>query len=262
MDTPILRPYLKSISDAIRTKLGTTEKIKAEDFAEKILSIPTGSGDNFMDIHQDYGNRTEYNGAFSGRGWTTELLKFKYNIVPTNAYHMFYYNKHVRDIASLFYPTTSIIFDTSQCTNLDGFIQSADVVTHLPEISTISCKAINQFIHWNTLLKKVEKLILKSDGSQTFSNSFEGLMALEDILIEGKIGANINLSSSKKLKTASVVSIVEALYEGSSGKTLTLSKELVETKLEFPHTSAQSGITYNSWAELEGTKNNWNISLV
>ena len=47
-----LKPFLKSIGDAIRSKKGTTEPIKARDYASEIESIETGSsGGAELNIH-------------------------------------------------------------------------------------------------------------------------------------------------------------------------------------------------------------------
>ena len=264
MDTPILRPYLKSISDAIRTKLGTTEKINASDFAEKILSIPTGGGDDLWDYYQENGSRKNYKRAFTGCVWDENTLKPKYSIKPTNANQMFYYAKNLRSLKNV---VTNVKrnnpdfeFDTSLCTDLTGFIQAADNVTELPEISTVSCNAVDQFLFWNALLKSVDKLILKSDGSQNFTNSFSGLSALTDIVIEGKFGCNVNISSSSKLTKNSIISIINALHENASNKTITFSKDAInrEFGIDVDNTS-----TYPEGSEfhtLRYSKSNWNFA--
>ena len=264
----MLKEYLSNIANAIRSKLGTTEKINAQDFASKILSISTGSGgeSDFWEIYQNEGKRTDYAGAFAGSGWTAETFTPKYNMKPTNANSMFYYAKNIKKLTQLL-NDAGVVLDTSECTSFNNMFLSADALTHVPTISTVSCEAssqapISKLFNWNTLLVEIEKVIFKNDGSQVLSGCFEGLNALKKIVIEGKIGSNVNMKYSSNLETASVVSIVESLYEGASGKTLTLSKTLVETKLVFPHTSAQSGITYNSWAELKDSKSNWTISTV
>ena len=74
----MLKEYLSTIAVSIRSKLGTTEKIKAEDFAEKIMSIPSGGSDDLWDYYQENGNRKDYNRAFSGCVWDEITLKPKY----------------------------------------------------------------------------------------------------------------------------------------------------------------------------------------
>ena len=79
--------------------------------------------------------------------------------------------------------------------------------------------------------------------------------------VEGVIGQNgFDVHWSTNLKTASIVSIVEALSDSTSGLSVTLSQTAVNNMV-FPFTSERTGITYGSWSELEGTKTNWTISL-
>ena len=74
----MLREYLKTIADAIREKLGTTEKINAQEFANKVNKVyEKGRSDRydfFWDNFQNYGNRKQYVYAFAYSGW-----KYVYN---------------------------------------------------------------------------------------------------------------------------------------------------------------------------------------
>lgn len=263
----MLKEYLSEIANAIRTKHHVTEKMNARDFATLILDIPSVSGPEFLDkesyfwdVYQDNGTRTNYNGAFAGTRWDETTFVPKYDIRPTDASNMFYGARKIKDLTTLI-KNAGIVFDTSQCTSFLGMFTSADYISHIPTISTVSCTTISTLFYWNGALITIEKIILKDDGSQKLTNFLVGLGSLQNVMIEGKIGDTVNISTSKNLTTKSIVSIIEALYEGSSGKTLTLSQTAVN-KMSFPVTSEQSGNTYNSWDELEGSKNNWTISLV
>lgn len=231
----MLKEYLSTLANAIRSKLGTTEKINAQDFAEKIMSIPSGGGDDFWNVYQDNGNRTDYNGAFAGIGWTDKTFTPKHDIKPTTATNLFYYAKNIKNLKQMLIDA-GVVLDTSNCTSMNNFIQSADYVSHLPEISTVSCATLSQFLHWNTVLTNFDKLILKSDGSQTFSSSFGGLNNLKEIRIEGLFGVSVNLQNSSKLTNDSAISIIMHLknYKGTTNENkfkLTLS-ETVWTNLE------------------------------
>ena len=273
----MLKEYLSTIANAIRAKTGTTEKIKAEDFADRITNIPSGSEEDFIDAfweeYQEGGKRVDYAGAFSGYVWDANRFKPKYPIVPTKANHIFNFAKKITNLKEMIEKiqekNKDFVFDTSKATVMNGMFQSMDFLTHVPTISTVSCAApadnpLSTLFSWNTQLIEIEKVIFKPDGSQVLSGCFEGLNALRKITIEGKIGSSVNMKNSANLETASIVSIVEALYEGASGKTLTLSKTAVNNMQfgENGYTSPQSGITYNSWDELANTKPNWTISIL
>ena len=110
-----------------------------------------------------------------------------------------------------------------------------------------------------TSLKRIPKLIV---GANTgFANTFNGCEALEELYIEGTIAKNgLNLQYSQNLNTKSIVSIVEALSTTTEGLTITLSETAVNNMI-FPFASDSSGVTYNSWSELESTKEKWTIVL-
>ena len=121
---------------------------------------------------------------------------------------------------------------------------------------------VNQmaFILEKTLLLYLLKLILKEDGSQSFSSTFSKCDELENIVIEGVIGKNgFNVSACTKLSGASIVSIIEALSDTTSGLTVTLSQTAVDN-MAFPIVGNKG--TYNSWTDLEQSRTNWTISLV
>ena len=85
---------------------------------------------------------------------------------------------------------------------------------------------------------------------------------LKNITITGAINCNgWGFSKNTLLTTASIISIVEHLYDNATSKTVTFSQTAVNNMI-FPHTSEQSGVIYNSWDELVDTKQNWTITTV
>ena len=255
----MLKEYLSTLANAIRSKLGTTEKINAQDFAEKIMSIPQGGADDFWDIYQDNGKRTDYNGAFAGIGWTDETFKPKYDIRPTTATNLFYYAKNIKNLKQILIDA-GVVLDTSRCTVMNNFIQSADFITHLPEISTVSCASLSQFLHWNVVLTNVDKIILKSDGSQTFSNCFGGLNNLVEIRFEGKFGVTVSIKESTKLSKESIISIVNALYENSVNKKITFSKTAVNKAFGIDVDDLSTYPEGSEYYNLRHSKDNWDFA--
>ena len=95
-----------------------------------------------------------------------------------------------------------VTMNTSQITNLLQMFTYART-EELPEISTISSTVLTQIFAECKNLKSVDKLILKNDGSQSFSSSFNNCISLENILIEGAIGKSISFQHSP-LSTRSI----------------------------------------------------------
>ena len=62
-------------------------------------------------------------------------------------------------------------------------------------------------------LVTIDKLILKSDGSQTITNVFNQCYDLENITVEGVIGNDINLQWSTKLTHDSLMNVINALQD-------------------------------------------------
>ena len=193
--------------------------------------------DKFWDNFQDYGNRTEYYSAFIGKGWNNTNFRPKYDIKPIGNASSMFQQTSIEDLTNLL-KNCGIILDTSQATSLSQLFYFSNNLTNVPEIDTRGTTAGG-----NTLtttfnncpkLKTIEKLILKDDGSQSFSNTFGVCPSLENIVIEGKIGQNgFKVPSCTKLTKASILSILKALSLNiTETKTITFSTEhqtIIET---------------------------------
>jgi hypothetical protein len=206
--------------------------------------------DEFWDVYQDNGNRTHYNTAFAGYGWTDETFKPKYDIKPTDANRLFSHTA-ITDLKAAL-EKAGVVFDLSKATSAIYLFEYCSL-THIPEINTTSLSDLQYFIYSAIDLVTVDKVILKNDGSQTFgAQSFGSLLNLEEIRFEGVIGKNgFNMKGSTKLSKASITSIINALSTTTSGLTVTLSKAAVNT-----------AFTTEEWNALIATKTNWTISLV
>ena len=90
---------LKAIADAIRAKKGTTEPIKASNFASEILSIPTGiEPSGTIDITKNgVYNVTEYASAnvnVSSGGGSEDMLQQMVDQTHSCAYLFYNYGKN------------------------------------------------------------------------------------------------------------------------------------------------------------------------
>jgi hypothetical protein len=227
-----LTERLTAIGNAIREKNGTTELIPLTDMPQAILDISGGGGydegyvagelagrenqqSDFWDAFQYNGDRVDYQFSFGGAGWTDETFKPKYNIQPIYAMRMFNTSK-ITNLKSIL-ENLGITLNFSKMTSgIELFGNST--ITHIGVIDLTSMNNINQVFYQAKSLQSIEKVILKSDGSQAFNSSttFGGCSALTHIIIEGTIGQNNFDIHWSDLDRESLLSILNALADKSS----------------------------------------------
>lgn len=244
----------KNTCDKIREKTASTDNIKSGELADKVNEVyergKQDEYDRFWDVFQENGNRTYYYNAFYG--WDDENTRPKYDIRPTNAYAMFNTSK-VFDLVAIA-EQCGIVFDFSNNTNFSNTFGHSSNLTRIGEVDTRSASTLLQTFYNSQKVKSIEKVILKDDGSQTFTTPFRWNYALEEIRFEGAIGATISFADATKLSKASIQSIIFCLLDTASGMTLTLSKTAVNNAFT-------GGSTGTEWLNLVATKPNWTISL-
>ena len=258
VDSAVLDGAMTATANAIREKTGISEQIawdRTNGFKDSVDEVyeagKKSEWDKFWDAYQNYGNRTNYAFAFSGVGWTTENLKPKYNIVATN------YNLAFRDFPiafniSDFFFEQGIMLDFSKCTVFSEMLLFSKI-NGIGIVDTRSANNINYAFSNATALETIRLLILKDDGSQSLSSSFNNCLSLKNITIQGIIGADVSFSASTLLTKDSITNIVNALSTTTTGKTLTLSKTAVD--------NAFGGSTSAEWLALRETRSNWTIAL-
>ena len=256
----------------LQSKTATTgEIVTADDGYVGLESVDTNpvfeagkksEYDAFWDAYQGMGARKNYTYAFSSAGWTGSVFKPKYDIIPTTV-RGFFWNGGLNgvDFAEKM-SSSGVKFDSSQVTAYDGFYQFCyyGSPSRLPVISTVGCETLTQFMEYATVVT-IDKLVLKEDGTQTFSNSFRGCASLRNLIVEGTIGkSGLNFSWSP-LSKASLTSIVNALSYTTTGLPVTLRLAAVNTEFE-TSAGAADGSNSEEWLALASTKPNWNISLI
>ena len=241
--------------------------------ADKILQLKTDfdevydegyskSTSDFWDKKQRKGTLANYSYGFCGT-WTNSMFYPKYNIEPTNCTGMFStFNNNastepVMDLVQRL-EECGVKLDTSKATTHASMFAYAKI-SHIGVIDTTSAAALSSVFSNARAVITIDKLILKADGSQTFSSTFTNCVGLKNVLIEGAIGTNIDFQHSP-LSTKSIVNIIEHLHTTKSF-TLTL-KETAKQSMVFPYTSPETNVTYNSWDELIATRTNCTISLI
>lgn len=235
-----------AIADNIRTCLGTDEKIKPSKFADKISEVyeagKKSEYDEFWDDYQDYGNRTNYTGAFSF--YSADIFKPKYNISPIDANYMFYNFKNRIDLVE-YLGNLDITLDFCKCTNFNNFMLWSNI-TRLGVIDASAANSISfYFAHQ---LETIDRLIIKDDGSETFN--FEGAYKLKNITIEGVIGKSVNIKWSPLSKN-SINNVISVLSNTTTNLTLSLSQDAVK-----------NAFSDEEYEKLVSTKTNWTISLI
>jgi len=291
MDYLIKEDTLKGIADAIRSPYNADfqerpidagdmpeevaqafEVVKSNAYAEvepinaeleqTIYGTDTGGKsywDLFWDTYQKNGNRTDYRKAFGSLGWTKETFKPKYDIRPKSAESMFI-NFNFEDVhfdLAEHLEKLGVVLDLSGAGLGYSFFQA--MITHLPEISTVSAQKLTQEFYWSTV-NTIDKLILKSDGSQTFDGVFIGCTNLKNLTIEGVIGkSGLDLHWSP-LSRASIESVISALTPWYGGYSITLSLSAVNKAFETGE-GAKDGSTSAEWLNLISGNPGWTINL-
>ena len=225
--------------------------------------------DEFWDNYQENGNKINYNNAFANLAWNDTTFKPKYDVRPVAATRIFSECGVTNMKTAL--QKAGVVLDFSKTTTMTFIIESSTcAITVLPELNFTSMGHLKYLFNNATKIQSIDKIILKSDGSQEFSStSFNQMVSLTEIRFEGVIGKTVTFQHSKLLSKASIESIISCLSTTSSGQTLTLNKTAVNKAFE-TSTGANDGSTSAEWNLLingDGTttnpgRTNWTITLV
>lgn len=199
----------------------------------------------------------DYDSHFAGRGWNEVTFKPPYEIprgehAPTSFSRMFA-NSNITNLSNV-----KIKWDKT--TRADMMFYWATRITELPKIDVSNITNCNDMFSSATNLVTIEKF--RVSPTTQLRDAFINCNALENIVIEGEIGYDdISFAQSTKLSQESIKSIVRALSERASGKTLTLSKTAVDNAFYRMNTP---GSERGEWKELIAPKTNagWTINLV
>lgn len=173
--------------------------------------------DRFWESYQENGNRTNYNGAFYGKGWSNETFKPKYDIKPTSANlsSIFRETSITGDLKTIL-DNLGIVLDTSGATSFSySFYNNS--FEKLPPIDMSGCGNTAYVFALNPNLKELE---IKVSEKTTYSGTFDRCPALEKLTVMGTIGQNgFNVSSSTKLTKDSLMGIMSAVKDYKNSTT-------------------------------------------
>jgi hypothetical protein len=241
---------LNAIGDAIRAKTGKTEKLTLDQMPTEIQGIE-GSNNKFWDIYQNNGERTNYQMAFAGNGWTDEIFKPKYDINAKDLSQTFLAAK-ITDLVEIL-KTQGVKLNTEDCTSFLQCFQDSKV-THIPEIDARNSTNMSYTFGANSI-KRVDKLIVSA--STPYQSTFYSYC--EYVMFEGEIGQK-GLSVRGALPKECLLSIVNCLSTTTSGLSVTLGKNAVNKAFETSE-GANDGSNSQEWKDLIATRSNWTISL-
>ncbi len=205
---------------------------------------------DFWDNFQNYGKRTDYSNALQ-MNWNENNFKPKYdlNFVFMDAcfkqFNVGNLSAHLENLG--------VSFNSSRCTGFGyGFYMAK--CTRIPEIDVTSGNDLNWLFHSCWSLGTIDKIVLKSTGTNSFTETFTNCSSLKNITFEGVIGRSIKFTSNV-LTVSSAKNIIEHLadYAGTENEnkyTLKLS-ETVWTKLEADCVSP-AGTTWREYVQSMG----------
>lgn len=152
--------------------------------------------DRFADSFQNYGNRTNYWGAFCC--WADDIFNL------------------------LKYPLTMVEH---------GYAFRDSTITTIKEISIINTSQAVQLFYDAKYLRYVGKLTFARTMT-AFSNTFKGCYALEHIIIDGVIAGSVSFADCPLLDAESISSIISSLVTLAETNKLTITfNSAVKAKL-------------------------------
>ena len=200
----------------------TSEKIPSVHEAGKQAEY-----DAFWDVYQNYGNPTRYHYAFTGSKWNDTNFKPKYDIVLNSE-------------------TSNYLFNDSDITEINV------------NIDTRNNKAWYQIAYGATKLQKIQKIILKDDGSQVTQGPFTDAKKLTYVRFEGKIGVSASMSACP-LDLNSAKNVIEHLmdYAGTDND-MTYKITFSDTTKALLEAEGATSPNGNTWLDYANDKG-WNV---
>ena len=254
-----------SIADKLTTIADNQKKVYDAGYEKgNQAGYDTGYVQAYDDYWTAYHTNTEMaNGRHRFYGWEINEKTFRpqQDFTVTAFYRMFCYTKGEFDLVELCEKrgVKMVLKAATINDSMEVFGQSE--VVRIGEVDL----SVGTGNYWqNTFgnckkLHTIEKLVL-SEKVYPYS-SFLNCYELKNLTIEGTIGQNnFNVQWSTKLSKESIISIINALSETTSGLSVTLSKTAVDKAFETSE-GAADGSQSEEWTALEGTKTNWTISL-
>lgn len=189
--------------------------------------------------------------------WNDETFTPFFDFICTSCNGMFR-GTGVTDLAALL-ERRGVVLNTSQSNDFSSMFAYSKYITRVGEIDTTASPSLTDTFSTGALVT-IEKLKLKSDGTQSFTRTFGGAISLVHLAIEGVIGRDFDVRNSTNLSRASIESVMAALSTTTTGLTATFSRTAVN-KAFATTTGGSNGSTSAEWLALVATRPNCTIAL-
>ncbi len=252
----------------LQSKVATTGEIvtadegyvglKSVDATPAFEAGKKSENDAFWKDYQSSGNRGNYDYAFAGIGWSSNIFDPRYSIDCNRCQSMFSQSYISGDLEK-FFADRGLSFSTSKSIYMSTFASYAQSVTAFPAIDVSSATDTPNLFQG---CSRLERVTVKSSAEIKISTaSFMFCRALTDLTLVGTISfRGLDLSYSP-LNKSSLTSVVNALSATTTGLTVTLRLDAVNTAFETA-TGLADGSTSEEWQNLVATKPNWTINLI
>lgn len=161
--------------------------------------------DRFWDAYQDYGNRTSYDRAFAGIGWTDETFKPKYKINIVNSAYMTFANAMISEI-------TREIVDFSNCSSYNYTFYYQNAFRNVEMDCTLAMSLNDMF-----QLEIMESIKLFNVTNKAFFRRAFGTKqctTMTTLLVDGVIAQNgFDVKHIPNLSHESLMSIINCLED-------------------------------------------------
>lgn len=280
----MLREYLSSIANALRSKLETADKkigkINAQSFPDKINEVyEKGKYDEWSELWDSIQTNgdgwTSYDNMFNATSWNDKTFRPKYNFRINGgcAVGLFGGNCRVTDLEEAF-KKGGVDGQGVKIVQIGfGHFNQAftsNSLTVIPEVDLSNCTGVYLTFSGANIhtIRKIISSKTTNWGTSCFSANANS--KLKHVVIEGVIAKTLTLQYQKELSADSIFSFIEALCPDAdvAGVSITFNQFAVNN-IPFPYTSPKTGITYTSWDD-EGdatsvkslSPSNWSISAL
>ena len=229
---------LQTITDNMQMVFdaGYLEGQEASGYNEGVEAGKKEEYDLFWDTAQEYGNRENYNFAFSADIWSQDTFRPKYPLKPKRAQNMFAYWGYNSTLATAKKIDLSHIdFDFSAAVELGSVFYANRCITALGciDVRGVAANLMHNMFASTLNLVTIKELKI-SETTGFYATTFSSANSLKNITINGRITSSIDLHWSTKLSRESIESIFWASMSdgGSASHTVTLSHTAVNKAYE------------------------------